>query len=243
MIELGILGIAIGFISGFFGIGGGTVLVPVLMYLGYDIKTAIGISIMQMVFSSIFGSYVNYKSGKLKLNDGIFVGLGGFVGATQSGMIVSMLPGVVLMSVFALALALSIYKFLSAPIVPVGEAVRSRPLLFVVGLFVGMVSISIGIGGALFLTPILVGFMRYDIKRAVSMGLFFVIFSSVSGFASMTYHGLVDLQAGLLLGLGSLIGVYFGAKQSHIIELKKQKYLLLGLYIILFGLTLNKLLG
>jgi len=83
--SLGLLGIAVGFASGFFGIGGGTVLVPVLLLIGMDIKTAIGIATMQMVFSSTLGSYVNFKSGKLKLGDGIYLGLGGFVGATQSG--------------------------------------------------------------------------------------------------------------------------------------------------------------
>lgn len=243
MLELGLVGVGVGFVSGFFGIGGGTVLVPVLVYLGYDIKVAIGISVMQMVFSSILGSYVNYRHGKLVLNDGLLVGLGGFVGATQSGVIVAALSGQMLMAIFALALVFSLYRFVRAPAVPSGEAVRSRPLLFGLGFFVGMMAISIGIGGALFLTPVLVGMMRYDIKRAVSMGLFFVIFSSVSGFISMSYHGLIDYHAGLVLGIASLAGVYVGAKQSHVVGRKKQKYLLIGLYAILLAITLNKLLG
>jgi hypothetical protein len=123
------------------------------------------------------------------------------------------------------------------------EANRSKPLLFGLGFGVCMVAIGIGVGGALFLSPILVGWMRYDIKRAVSMGLFFGIFSSDSGFISMSYHGLIDYRAGLVLGIASLAGVYAGAKQSHVVERKKQKYLLIGLYVILLALTLNKLLG
>ena len=59
----------------------------------------------------------------------------------------------------------------------------------------------------------------------------------------MSYHVLVDYDSGLLLGLGSLVGVYFGAKQSHVIEKAKQKKLLLGLYVVLFILTVNKLIG
>ena len=46
-----LIGVVVGFISGFFGIGGGTVVVPAMMLFGYDIKYAIGISIMQMIFS------------------------------------------------------------------------------------------------------------------------------------------------------------------------------------------------
>lgn len=40
------IGALIGFISGFFGIGGGGILVPVMMYLGYDVKHAIGVSVV-----------------------------------------------------------------------------------------------------------------------------------------------------------------------------------------------------
>ncbi|NLC28332.1 MAG: sulfite exporter TauE/SafE family protein [Campylobacteraceae bacterium] len=237
------LGVFIGFASGFFGIGGGTVLVPILLLVGLDIKTAIGISVVQMVFSSVFGSYINYKSGALKLNDGIYLGLGGFIGATQSGLIVALLSELALMSIFIFTLLLSIYKLFRSPIKSSGEAITFRPLLFLVGIFVGMIAVSIGVGGALFLTPLLVGFLRYDIKRAVSMGLFFVIFSSISGLASLAWHGFVDFQSGIILGIGSLLGVYFGTKQANTMPRHKQKRWLIGLYVLMLILTFYKLVG
>lgn len=243
LIGLGFFGILIGFSSGFFGIGGGTILVPSLMYLGYDIKTAIGISVMQMIFSSIFGSYVNYKSGMLHLGNGLYLGLGAFVGASLSGPIVTFLPRIALLILFAMMLALSIYKFFTAPIVPRGEANHSKVLLFFVGAFVGAIAISTGTGGAIFLTPILVGFLNWDIKQAVSTTLFFIIFGSISGFVSLSMNGHVDYFAGLAVGIGSLVGVYFGAKQSHIVDKKVQKKLLMALYIIMFVLTLNKIIS
>ena len=76
VIALGFFGLLVGFSSGFFGIGGGTLLVPALIYFGYDIKMAIGISVMQMIFSSMFGSYHNYKAGVLQLHSGIYLGFG-----------------------------------------------------------------------------------------------------------------------------------------------------------------------
>lgn len=238
-----ILGIFVGFASGFFGIGGGTVLVPSLIYLGYDVKTAIGISIILMVFSSIFGSFVNYKNQMLRLQNGIVLGLGGFIGAQFSGYIVSCLPSYVLLGFFAISLLGSLYKFFKAPSEPDAPPNESKVLLFFVGFFVGMIAISIGIGGALFLTPIMVGFLHFDIKRAVSTSLLFVVFSSVSGLISFSMHGLMDYRSGIILGLGSLVGVYFGAKRSHIIKRDLQKKLLMILYIVLFTLTINKLMA
>ena len=70
------IGVGVGCISGFFGIGGVTILVPILLNLGFDIKSAIGISELQMFMGVVFGCYVNYKNKKLVLNDVIVVGIG-----------------------------------------------------------------------------------------------------------------------------------------------------------------------
>jgi len=140
-------------------------------------------------------------------------------------------------------LFLSIIKFFRAPLEAKAKPISSKPLLFGVGLVIGMISLSMGVGGAVFLTPILVGFMRYDIKRAVSMGLFFVVFSSISGFLSMAWYGLIDYKAGLILGVASLLGVVFGAKRAHVIDRRKQKWWLLGLYAVMILVTFYKLIG
>ena len=242
-IILIILGMFVGFASGFFGIGGGTILVPSLIYLGYDVKTAIGISIILMVFSSVFGSFVNYRNQMLRLQHGIFLGLGGFIGAQFSGFIVAHLPSWLLLAFFALSLLGSFYKFFRTPAEPQEAPNESKILLFFVGFFVGMIAISIGIGGALFLTPIMVGFLHFDIKKAVSTSLLFVVFSSISGLISFSMHGLMDYRSGIILGCGSLVGVYFGAKRSHVVNRDLHKKLLMILYVILFLLTINKLIG
>jgi uncharacterized protein len=243
LIGLAFFGILVGMSSGFFGIGGGTILVPSLIYLGFDIKVAIGISVMQMIFSSMFGSYINYKGGVLQLNSGIFLGFGALFGAALSGFIVSALPQIALLILFAVILALSIYKFFTAPLEPKSEPNESKSLLFIVGVVIGAIAISTGTGGAVFLTPVLVGFMNWDIKKAVGTTLFFIIFGSISGFISLAANGLVDYDAGIAVGIGSLVGVYFGVKLSHRVSKNVQKRALLILYVIMLGLTLNKILS
>jgi len=242
LIGLAFFGILVGASSGFFGIGGGTILVPSLIYLGFDIKTAIGISVMQMIFSSMFGSYINYKAGVLQLNSGIFLGFGALFGAALSGFIVKNLPQIALLILFALILLMSIYKFFTASIEPKSTPNESKSLLFIIGVIIGAIAISTGTGGAIFLTPVLVGFMNWDIKKAIGTTLFFIIFGSISGFISLSANGLVDYDAGVAVGIGSLVGVYFGVKLSHYVSKTVQKRALLILYCVMFVLTLNKIL-
>ena len=73
-------GIITGFIAGFFGVGGGMILIPMLLLAGIDMKSAIAISILQMVYTSIYGSFLNYKKNKTILKDGFIIGIGGFSG-------------------------------------------------------------------------------------------------------------------------------------------------------------------
>ena len=240
-LEFSIAGLIIGFISGFFGIGGGTLLVPTLLYLGFTIKHAIGVSVMQMVFSSIFGSYLNLKKGTFQIKDGLILGFGGFIGAQGSGFLVDYLSASVLSTIFLFSVCLAIFKFFkSSPESNLPE-VESKVLLFFVGFFVGLIAISVGIGGGLFLTPILVGFMNYDIKKAISLSLFFIIFSSMSGFISLSQFGYIDYQVGLIVGISSLLGVFLGIKTSHNLDKKRHKKLLLILYFVILAMTLNKL--
>ena len=237
------LGIFVGFISGFFGIGGGTIVVPIMMAMGYDIKEAVGISVLQMLFSAIFGSYLNYKAGKLQLNNGIYVGVGGLCGASLSGFIVAAVPSIVLEIGLLLTLIIAFCRVFQTNVENPTPKEPAKFVLFLVGFAIGAIAISMGVGGAIFLIPILVGFLGVDIKKAVSMGLFFVIFSSFSGFLSMAYNGNVRYMEGILLGIGGLVGVYFGTKSAHAVAKSTQKKCLLVMYVVMFLLALKKTLG
>jgi uncharacterized membrane protein YfcA len=243
IIEFIIAGIITGFFSGFFGIGGGTILVPTLLYLGLDIKTAIGISVTQMMISSIFGSFLNYRKGVLKLNEGVFLGIGGAVGATISGFIVSNVSSKFLGIIFLTILAFAIMKFFYAPYQQEeNNEINNKFLLFLIGIFVGAIAISVGVGGAVMITPILVGMLKYNLKKAVSLSLFFVVFSATSGFISLSSYGLIDYKLGFLVAIFSMIGTFIGIKTYHTIEAKNHKKQLLWWYILIFILTSFKVL-
>ena len=240
-ISLIFAGLGVGFISGFFGVGGGTILVPTLLCFGFDIKDAIGISVMQMLFSSLYGSYLNHKKGLLVINEGYILGIGGFLGALGSGYIVHIFDSKILSFMFMGIILFAIYRFFKAPVESSKQEINNKYLLFTVGSGVGLLAISVGVGGSILLTPILVGFLHYHVKKAISMALFFVSFSSFSGFISLSFYGYIDYFHGFVIGITSLIGVYFGIKTAHKTEAKRHKNLILLLNFVILALIINKI--
>ncbi len=238
---LPLLGVMTGFLSGFFGIGGGTFLVPALMLMGLDIKSAIGISVMQMVFSSLFGSYLNNKHDLLNIKTGLYIGAGGFVGAAFSGFVVDITSYFVLEMAFLGLVLFAIARFFASPAEPKGEIMKGSNLtLFAIGVPTGVFAISLGVGGALILNPLLVSYLKYPLIRATSMSLFFVIFSSISGFVSLSWYGHIDFYHGGLVGAFSLLGVYFGTYAVQRVRPKNHKLLILLLYFIILAIFLNR---
>ncbi len=234
-LSLILVGVFVGTLSGFFGIGGGMILVPVLMLLGIDIKTAIGISIVQMVFSSIYGSYLNHKKGSLVLGEGIWVGIGGFFGGFIGAYVSIVVSETFLEYLFMSLLIFALYRLFASKPQEDGSVKTLNPMvLFAVGGMIGIFAISLGVGGSIMLTPILVGFLHYPIKKAVSAGLFFVAFSSVAGLLSHLSVGHVDLEKGLYVAVASLLGVYGGIwLKDHVSSSKHKLYLL-----IMYGVAL-----
>ena len=239
--EYILAGIFTGLVSGFFGVGGGAILIPILLLLGIDMKEAIGISIIQMVFSSYFGSYLNFKKGTLKLSSTIFVGIGGLFGASFSGEVINRVSQESLTYAFLVVILFAIYKFFNANIESDKKPIDNRVLFLVIGFAIGLFATTIGIGGAMLLTPIMVGFLRYKIKEAVTAGLFFVVFSSTAGFVSLYSHDQLNIPLGTLIGISSLVGVYLGIELSHKTEPKRHKNFILILNFIILALLLYKI--
>jgi len=241
--ELGIVGILVGAISGFFGVGGGMLLTPILFTMGFDFKSAIGISIVQMVFSSVYGSYLNYKKGSLIVSEGLYIGFGGFIGGFIGGTMTSSIPDTVLQYMFLSMLVFALLRLLfsRANSDDSETSTPNRWLLLAIGIAIGIVAILLGVGGSILLLPILVGFLHYPIKKAVSAGLFFVVFSSIAGLASRLSTGTIDMHNGLIVAVAALAGVVIGIWLKDHVADTYHKLSLIMLYVIIIIMFVRKM--
>lgn len=241
MFDLIPIGLFVGMLSGFFGIGGGTILVPILLMLGYETKIAIGISVVQMIFSSVYGSYLNNKKGSLNIKMVAMIGSGGFLGALLSGYITSSINDFILELIFLSFAIFALIRLFFKPKEKINNKEINKFILFMIGLPIGAISMTIGVGGSILLVPILVGFLHIDLKKALSAGLFFVVFSSVSGLISHAFTEHIDFYSGTVIGLASLLGVYIGIHLKDKIDAKIQKRLLVGFYLLVVLYLTNRI--
>ncbi len=75
------MGGAVGFLSGMFGVGGGFLMTPLLIFSGIPAAVAIGTEAAQIVASSVSGAIAQYQRGNVDVKMGIVLLLGGMLGS------------------------------------------------------------------------------------------------------------------------------------------------------------------
>ena len=84
--RIALIGTAAGFFSGLFGVGGGTIMVPLLiLWLGYREREATGTSLMAIVLIAAAGTVVQALYGNVHPLDALVVGIpatGGVIAGT-----------------------------------------------------------------------------------------------------------------------------------------------------------------
>jgi hypothetical protein len=74
------LGLAVGLLSGLFGVGGGFLLTPLLIMFGIPSTVAAATDSNQIVAASTSGTYAHWRVGNVDFKMGLYLLVGGFVG-------------------------------------------------------------------------------------------------------------------------------------------------------------------
>jgi uncharacterized membrane protein YfcA len=91
VVLLLLMGFAIGFLSGMFGVGGGFILTPLLIFLGVPPAVAVGTSASQVVAASVSGAVGHWRRSNVDLQMGLLLIAGGFAGALVGVKVLSFL--------------------------------------------------------------------------------------------------------------------------------------------------------
>lgn len=124
-------------------------------------------------------------------------------------------------------------------------ATETLLIVIIIGLFAGMLSGLVGVGGGIIMVPALVFFMQYTQHQAQGTSLA-VLTMPVVILASLYYYREcaklgtpIDLRVVLLLAGGFLVGAYFGSKAALAINTEMLK----KIFAIILFYTAFKMLG
>ena len=76
------MGVGVGMLSGIFGVGGGFLMTPLLIFIGVPPSVAVGTEANQIVASSVSGVMAHWRRGNVDLKMGIVLLVGGLLGSS-----------------------------------------------------------------------------------------------------------------------------------------------------------------
>jgi uncharacterized membrane protein YfcA len=240
LIQLLILlttGLAIGFLSGLLGIGGGIIMTPVQYWIytsafgmspDLAIKIAFATSLAAILPTAASGVLRHQRLGgiywRAAIFMGIFTSIGSFIGATLA----SHIPGSTLKIIFGFVTLGVAVRMITLKVSEVDRPVKDNLWLWLGLAFpIGIITGLLGIGGGIFVVPLLVLVLGFRFKHAAGTSLAMMLFTSVGGiigyiFNGINAHNLPDFTIGYIywpawiaLTVGSLGMVQWGAHVAH----------------------------
>lgn len=170
------IGTVAGLLSGLFGIGGGIVLVPFMIWLfslsGFPetsiVHMAIATSLATIIPTSISSVLAHQRIGTLKWSAVRLIAPYMFFGAALGSVIASHLPGELLKTVFAVYLIIVALRMWLQNNVPEIQFNANRLVMACAGSTIGAISSLLGIGGGTLSVPFLT-YYGYPMRNAVAI--------------------------------------------------------------------------
>lgn len=270
-----LLGALVGFVSGLFGIGGGFLMAPVLVFLGIPPTVAVASQASHVVASSTSG-VIRYSGMKaVDYRIGGIMAVGGALGAVlgvelfrylrllgQADLVVALSYLLFLGSIGSMMLYESLTQILHrvrGETPPRKE--RRRPMwlygmpfkmrfprsgLYIsaipplgLGVFAGILSAIMGVGGGFILVPAMLYVLRMKASVVVGTSLFqIIITTAITTVLQAGRNQTVDIVLSTILLLGGVVGAQYGAKLSGRFRAEEMRAAL-GLIVLLVGIQMG----
>ncbi|ACK73306.1 protein of unknown function DUF81 [Gloeothece citriformis PCC 7424] len=216
-------GLFSGGLAGLLGIGGGTVLVPLLIAIhqnqsNYQPVNAVATSLLAIVITSISGSIQNWRMGYLDIKRVIYIAIPSLFTAQLGAYLANLVPDYILLGSFAVLLIATIFltnlrKRLASR--TNNESSQNTNLFIsylIIGGSGGLLAGFFGVGGGVIMVPLQMLLIKENIKKSVQTSLGIIVVTSIAACAGHAWQGNVKFLEGFLLGIGGLIGAQISTR-------------------------------
>jgi uncharacterized membrane protein YfcA len=259
LVALGAVGLAVGFLSGLVGIGGGVLIVPFLYFfyahpdfagatVSADIEASIAhaTSLFIIVPTAIVGTLTYSKAGLVAWRAAIPIALASILAAALGANLAVLLPAEALKLGFGLFLIFTGVQLISRKGGAEGKPLRlTLPVTAITGALIGLLSALLGVGGGLVAIPMLIYVVRLDMPRVAATSLAVVSVAAAAGTLTYVVNGLgepglppgsvgyVHLSAAAPILIGSMLTVRLGARSNQKVNRRTMRYVFGALFMLL----------
>ncbi|MEN9620413.1 MAG: hypothetical protein RL499_606 [Actinomycetota bacterium] len=213
LLAIGAIG---GLFSGLFGIGGGLVMVPLMMWwVRFDQRRASATSLFAIIPPAVLSASLYGSRGQIDLLAAAIIAVGAIVGTPLGAMLLRRISLVWLKWIFIAGLCAAALRL--ALVVPNREGALDYGVgvilgLVALGLVMGVLAGLLGVGGGIVAVPVLVALFGVGDLLAKGTSLLAMIPGAIAGTVPSLRAGLVRWQDALPMGLAaaatSLVGVW-----------------------------------
>jgi len=198
------------------GLGGGLVFSPLFILIGFPVTTAVSASLFLNGIAACSAAITYYRQKMIDVKTAIPL----LVSSTLAAPFGAMLTAVVDIRIFAGIMALVIFLAAMRMLFSGKTAARGSPANIkgqilggcAIGVMVGLMGGLLGIGGGVFIVPLLIYVLKMPTKSAAATSIFIVVFSSFSGFIAHISLAGTDWKFILLAGIFSFAGGQLGSR-------------------------------
>lgn len=204
------------FILTMVGLGGGLIFSPLFILLHFPISTAVSASLFLNGIAAISAAITYFRKKMVDVQIGIplilssslFAPLGAYVTSRVNLRIFTTILAVV---VLLAAIRMIISGKIETEAVSIGSACR---ILGggLIGMIIGFVAGLLGIGGGVFIVPMLIYILKVPTKTAAATSIFIVVFSSFSGFLAHISIAWPDWKFIFTAAIFSIAGGQLGSR-------------------------------
>lgn len=265
------MGAVVGFLSGMFGVGGGFLMTPLLIFIGVPPAVAVATESNEITAASVSGALAHWRRQGVDVKMGVVLIIGGAVGSFfgaqvftylralgQVDLMISLAYVLFLGSVGGLMFWESVTAIIRQRrgIVPVPRSRQERHKAWIhtlpfkmrfrksrlyisallpltIGMFVGILSAIMGVGGGFIMVPAMIYLLGMPTNVVIGTSLFQIIFvTSLTTIFHSVNTQTVDIFLAVLLLFGAVIGAQFGAGMGLKLKAEQLRALLAGLVLI-----------
>lgn len=204
------------FILTMVGLGGGLIFAPLFVLLGFPVATAVPASLFLNGIAAFSAALTYYRKGMVDVKTAVPLLISSTLAAPLGALLTKVIDVRLFAAIMALVIVLAALRMLFAGKAAAEEGQRSSAAKVFggagIGLVIGLMGGLLGIGGGVFIVPLLIYVLRMPTKAAAATSIFIVVFPSFSGFIAHISLAATDWTFILLAGIFSFAGGQLGSR-------------------------------